>query len=238
MNKFAKSAVLAMALMTTVGATAASALTYDAFASFNGVNGNNGFTFGYTDSTTLTAFDFSGTGGQCILGGPVCLYSTANGQLPQASIGGSAGTVSVPSDAILVHPGNSATLSDFASFTSSTAGAFTYKIALKSVGIDTTNGVGYTPFTVLGGVVTLGTRGVLPTYGSAVTLTGTQTLLPTQAFGVIVDDNGVYYGDSTGLNFTVSDVAAVPEPATWGLLIAGFAMVGYGLRRRTSPATV
>lgn len=33
------------------------------------------------------------------------------------------------------------------------------------------------------------------------------------------------------------DVGAVPEPATWGLMIGGFAMVGVAARRRSSVAT-
>ena len=31
-------------------------------------------------------------------------------------------------------------------------------------------------------------------------------------------------------------ITAVPEPATWALMIAGFGAVGYGLRRRKQPA--
>lgn len=36
--------------------------------------------------------------------------------------------------------------------------------------------------------------------------------------------------------FQIYAPAAVPEPATWGLMIAGFAMVGFGLRRRRAAA--
>ena len=37
-------------------------------------------------------------------------------------------------------------------------------------------------------------------------------------------------------NYTVQ-IAVVPEPATWGLMIAGFAVTGLGLRRRARPIT-
>ena len=225
MNKFVAIAAAAAAFATAPVAAA----TYDAFTSFNGVNGNGGFTYGYTDSTTLTAFDTSATSG-CALNGPTtCLYSVAQGNLPQASVGGSYPTVAVPANAILVHPGNSGSLSDYAAFSAAAAGTYTYSISLESVGIDTTNGTGYTPFTSLGGVVTLGSRSLLPTFGSTGFLTGTTTLAAGESFGVIVDYNGNYGGDSTGLNFTVSNV---PEPATWGLMLAGFAMVGFAARRR------
>jgi hypothetical protein len=39
-------------------------------------------------------------------------------------------------------------------------------------------------------------------------------------------------------NFRFSQtVSAVPEPATWGMMIAGFGMIGFGLRRRRSTVT-
>lgn len=40
---------------------------------------------------------------------------------------------------------------------------------------------------------------------------------------------------ATGVAFEIDDIAgaAVPEPASWALLIAGFGMVGFAMRRRT-----
>ena len=238
MNRFVAASVFAAAsaLCAAVGAGPAAAATYDAFSSFNGVNGAGGFTYGYTDGATLTAFDTTTLGGVCALGaGSTCLYASSQGNLPQASVGGGYPTVSVPADAILVHPGDSQSLSDFAGYTAASAGAYSYAITLKSVGIDTVDGTGYRTFTALGGVVTLGARAQLPTYQSTGSLTGTQTLAPGEMFGVIVDDNGNYGGDSTGLNFSIT---AVPEPAAWGLMLAGFGMVGAAARRRRSPLIV
>jgi len=238
MNKFVAASVFAAAsaLCATVGVGSAAAATYDAFSSFNGVNGAGGFTYGYTDGTTMTAFDTSSVGGACALGaGSTCLYASSQGNLPQASVGGSYPTVSVPADAILVHPGNSQSASDFAGYTATSAGAYSYDIILKSVGIDTVDGTGYRTFTSLGGVVTLGARAQLPTYQSTGSLTGTQTLAVGEMFGVVVDDNTNYGGDSTGLNFSIS---AVPEPAAWGLMLAGFGLVGLAVRRRRSSIVV
>ena len=44
-------------------------------------------------------------------------------------------------------------------------------------------------------------------------------------------------GNPAGLRveFTESAVAAVPEPATWALMIAGFGMTGFAMRRRRKP---
>ena len=39
-----------------------------------------------------------------------------------------------------------------------------------------------------------------------------------------------------GAGVAVSTVAGVPEPATWALMLVGFAMTGAALRRRTSAA--
>ncbi len=41
---------------------------------------------------------------------------------------------------------------------------------------------------------------------------------------------------SSFVNATSSAAAAVPEPATWGLMILGFGVVGASLRRRRAPA--
>ncbi|MFD1612781.1 PEPxxWA-CTERM sorting domain-containing protein [Sphingomonas tabacisoli] len=37
-------------------------------------------------------------------------------------------------------------------------------------------------------------------------------------------------------NFEFGELSAVPEPASWALMIAGFAMTGLGVRRRARPA--
>ena len=39
-------------------------------------------------------------------------------------------------------------------------------------------------------------------------------------------------GGPTGLQVDLGGTAAVPEPATWGLMLAGFGMVGFAARRR------
>lgn len=231
MNKFVATVVVAAAMATAP----AFAATYAAFPAFNGVNGNGGFIYGSTDGSTLTAFDTSNTGGACALGtGSTCLYSSTQGNLPQASVGGSYPTVTVPTDMILVHPGNSNALDVYSAFVAPTAGTYSYKIDLKSVGIDTTDGTLYTAFTSIGGVVAPGATGALPTYLSTGTLTGSVKLSAGELFGVYVNRNSVYYGDSTGLNITIG---TVPEPSMWGMMLAGFALVGVAARRRTIIVT-
>jgi hypothetical protein len=221
---------LAVAAFAAVPATA---VTYSAFASFNSTNGNGGFTYGYTDKTTLTAFDTTASGANCAITGATCLISAANGVLPLASVGGALATISVPTDAVLVHPGDSDLLSNYVSFTAPAAGTYNYSISVQMRGENSTTGIGYTPFSATWGVVSLGSRGVLTTSQfDFATLNGTILLGAGKEFGVIIDRNDSYIGDSTGINYSI--ITAVPEPAVWGMLLAGFAMVGGVTRRRKS----
>lgn len=49
--------------------------------------------------------------------------------------------------------------------------------------------------------------------------------------------NNSYYPDGGAYTIeTTNAVAGVPEPATWGLMIGGFVMVGATMRRRTTVA--
>jgi len=56
---------------------------------------------------------------------------------------------------------------------------------------------------------------------------------PTDVAFYIIDDGT--YNNSGGISL---DVAAVPEPAAWALMIAGFAAVGAALRRRADRSTI
>ena len=46
--------------------------------------------------------------------------------------------------------------------------------------------------------------------------------------GTIISDFGVSHGK---YNLTISQVAAVPEPASWAMLIFGFGAAGVAIRR-------
>jgi hypothetical protein len=52
----------------------------------------------------------------------------------------------------------------------------------------------------------------------------------------VVTNIGQTSGNPSGLRveFTASDVTAVPEPASWAMMIAGFGLVGATMRRRTA----
>jgi hypothetical protein len=45
-------------------------------------------------------------------------------------------------------------------------------------------------------------------------------------------------GNDYAGNFRISAINAVPEPATWAMMIGGFGLVGFAARRRTTPTRV
>lgn len=60
---------------------------------------------------------------------------------------------------------------------------------------------------------------------------------PIDRLAISTSSLGQLYLDN--INVTpVTAVAAVPEPATWGMMIAGFGAVGFAMRRRRTQATV
>ena len=215
------------ALIASAALAASPALAVDAFTEFNGTNGAGGFFYGTGVGGTLTDFDTTSTGSSCALAGGTCMTSSAYPVIPFVSKGGSYSTVDYDGTTLAVHPldNNTGVADVFAAFQATNTSTYKYSIKLKSIGTDTTNGVGYRLFTDN----VFGTRSVLPTYTSSATLTGSVVLTAGQRFGAIVDANGAYGGDSTAVTFGIT---AVPEPAQWALMIGGFGMVGGAMRRR------
>ena len=71
-----------------------------------------------------------------------------------------------------------------------------------------------------------GTVGVWTGIGSSFLATGSSAVLS------IINENTAFTGNDFGLDDISLDIAAVPEPTTWALLLAGFGMVGIAARRR------
>jgi len=158
------------------------------------------------------------------------------------------GTITVPPDAFftpatIVTPGtvdaywnftviSQATLSG-ASFTSTNPGAVNFTSAGVYSGTATTssagaptgtrfafnnvqevntfgNGIGYTPVTLAAGTYTIYLSGIAATQNTI----------------------------GSSIRFSPVNAPAIPEPASWGLMLLGFAMVGTGLRARRRSTTV
>jgi hypothetical protein len=60
---------------------------------------------------------------------------------------------------------------------------------------------------------------------------------PNTAISAYVRDNAIG-SQFTNFVFRVDSVAAVPEPASWALMIAGFGLVGSAMRRRKPSVSV
>ncbi len=223
--------VLAVALIAA--SPVAAATTYDAFGSFTGTSTGGAFTYGVLDDTGATPVftpynDTPGCAG--LISNTIC---TSNGSLPAAfkSTSGAhtSGTVIVPGDALLFHPGPNAGQSSAVVFTAPTASRYTLSF---SAAVSDTNPSGvvfeaFSPFAVTP-VTTL--TAANPTFsftGFPLTLAAGDTV------GFAVNYDGVYFDDSTAINVTLT---AVPEPAVWGLMVAGFGLIGVAARRRTAVA--
>jgi opacity protein-like surface antigen len=237
MNRyFLAAAAAAAAFLPTV----ASAVTYDAFSSFNGTQGAGNFYYGEADpSNPGTSGTFFTANTNCFIDGATCLQLAANHDVPGFTKGGSPdfqyGSVNVPDDRLLAHPDDDSDQT-FIAFVAPTAGRYrvtatfnVQDVRPSGVGINlitTTTGGLPLVFTPLASINAANT---------SYTYTGVFDLGASYAVGFGLDNGGSYSNDSTGVNVTV---ASVPEPAAWAMMIVGFGASGAMIRRRkTATAT-
>ena len=219
----------AMALVAGLAAQPAAAVTYDAFSSFTGTNTGGLFTYGVLDATgvtpTFTPFN-DAPGCASLITNTIC---TSNGFLPAAfkSTSGAhqSGSVIVPGDALIIHPGPNAGEDSAILFTTPQSGNYALKItaAIADTSPSGVNFVVFEPGVIALPLATLNASN--PTFSNTTVgflAAGTQ-------FGIAVDYDGSYNNDSTAVNFSLT---AVPEPATWALMLTGFGLAGVTLRRR------
>ena len=223
--------VLAAAIgLSALAAAPSTGATYDAFTSFTGTLSNGAFSYGSYNGTTYTPYS---TGVSCDIIGTICLtsgnylgvFKTASGAAFQS------GTIAVPDDALIFHPGQTGEYTTLF-FTAPTTAV--YSVTLHAAQADTANP---------NAVDLIGINGAYPSIFSFTTLT---TSSPTytftqggillgagQSIGFAVGSAGNYQFDATKVSFSVS---SAPEPASWALMIAGFGLVGVSLRRRALAA--
>lgn len=217
--------------------TTANAVTYDAFTSFDGTQGAGNFYYGEANPATPgVSGTFFSANTNCFIDNATCLQRAPNHDVPGFTKGGSPdfqyGSVNVPSDRLLGHPANDDG-DTFIAFVAPTAGRYRYTATFNvqdvnpsGVAIDlikTTSGGLPLIFTPIGAI-----NGGIPIF----TTSGQFTLGASEAFGFGLNRAGVYFNDSTGVQFTVQSF--VPEPAQWALMVGGFGLLGAAARRRRS----
>lgn len=226
--------VIAAAVLAGV-AVPATAVTYDAFTSFDATQ-TGVFTYGSVDDALTTGTPF-GASTNCFISGSICLQAAANFDVPGATKSSTTsfqyGSVNVPTDRLLLHPGPSAGNGGvFITFTAPTTSRYRFTASFSVQDIHATGTteifrqqIGAAPATFFGaGALSLGN----PTFSySGETFLNTGDVLST-----VINRDGNYGSDSTGENFTVESF--IPEPASWAMMVAGFGLVGLVTRRRTA----
>jgi hypothetical protein len=218
---------------------AASAVTYDAFASFNGSNPAGSFRYvGATSPTTAVALISSGAA--CPLAS-TCLESPvgsidsgvykASAATP-ATIIEDGGTLTLPKDQLIVQPD----LATRIFFIAPVAGQYTFKATFNALS-DMATGVTILRATgnpaIMGGVTAalVGTTNGVP---NALAYSEVRTLAAGDVFGFSIGGGPLRDFDLTGVNFSAT---SAPEPTTWAMMILGLAGAGVALRRRRAAAS-
>ncbi len=203
-------------LIAAAIAAPAAAVTYDPHLDYTtAANPNGVYSYGY--ETTL--------------GGPLTLFSdggAANGtpaSWTSPAVDQYLGVYNL-SSTILQHPGNNGQYS-ILRITIATGGTYNVGGAFSNGDNATTD------VHVLADGVSVFDGGVTSSTSAAFGFTQHFAAGSTLDFAVGNGGNN-YYNDSTFLSALVT---SVPEPATWGLMLAGFGMVGVAARRRGRAVT-
>ncbi len=120
------------------------------------------------------------------------------------------------------------TFTEWLTFTNDMAGLYALTLGTSSVGIDFTSAI----LTGSGGPYSLNENfddGVVEQWGRS------NLFLDAGTYMLTINGNNSSTG-SLGGTVTINAAPAVPEPATWAMMLMGFGAAGYAMRRRRRPA--
>lgn len=224
--------ISAMVASFAVAAPAHAATVFDAYQSFNGTNGAGNFSWISSVPAPGTPTVLSSVS-SCVINNTICLgLPSGSANLP--GVFKSTGVASTshpyqPLDRLLVHPGASSALVGL--FIAPSAGDYVFSIAFDNLAGGATT---VSAFTNQSGSVSGIGGSFLNAVGRSYSVSGGYTLAAGEFIGISVGNAGNFSSDSTGLVFTVTQLApisAVPEPASWAMMIFGFGLVGATMRR-------
>ncbi len=233
--------VFIAAVASLLAAAPASAVTYDLYDSFNGLASAGNFNFIQFQASNLNARSPLNVAGTCYPG-LQCLNSlitTENNIFFLKNVSGAAlnlGGNNILASTLVFHPGK--TYDAGVIFVAPTAGYYRGNAAFSLTTTNTPTGVKLSNYKLSSsGVMTKLSDLLLSASKRSDSASGTIFLNAGEGMGFGINDNGTLASstdnDSTSISYQIE---AIPEPASWMLLIAGFGMTGAVLRRRPTPA--
>jgi hypothetical protein len=227
--------VLALGAVLLRPATA-QATVYDAAGQFSlAGNPNGAWTYGYgTGGSSFIQMGPASTSTTC--GGSTGLLCFTNG-LP--AIGKNvtaanltvAGTATIPNSVLWLHPGDADNLDAILRFVAPFAG--TYNLAATFSRLDFTGNGNGVVAAVYDNLAPLDSSVLaVGSYGTSVAFSNVVTLAAGDFLDFVVNRNGTYDYDSTGLSLTItSDTVSVPEPVGMAVLCVGLLGTCFAKRR-------
>lgn len=242
MRKFITSLAAASGLAVASPALAA---TFDVVTGYNTAPFTYGTGFG---GSTFSAFTLNFASGCLLQAAITCRSNASSGSLP--IVARNTGTTtftfltaSLPNNALILHPGFSAGEDAIVRFTAAAADTYTLNgnfIRLDSVLTPSgrQDGILGSVYKVSGSTFTsLYSDVLVGGLSSSISFTGLSTALAAgDHIDFVVNKRTFFNNDMTGLQATITTSAisaAVPEPATWAMMLFGFGLVGSTMRRRT-----
>ena len=235
--------VFIAAVASLLAAAPASAVTYDLYDSFNGLASAGNFNFIQFQDSNLNArspLNVAGTcypGVQCLTFNGVIttetnLFFLKNVSGATINLGGNNFLAST----LIFHPGK--TYDAGVIFVAPTTGYYRGNAAFSLTTTNTPTGVKLSNYKLSSsGVMTKLSDFLLSASKRSDSASGTIFLNAGEGMGFGINSNGTLPTsndhDSTSISYQIE---AIPEPASWMLLIAGFGMTGAVLRRRPTPA--